>query len=108
MGKEKIKSFINSTFGKVVITVFFMIIIYGALLLCVSTDNPVLIVPIGLACLVFGWKTIGETNPFLMIFASGNFMIFYYIFKIMLSLLIGYFVAPFQLSRMITRYISSR
>lgn len=101
--KNSFKEFLMSTTGSIVLTIVLIFIIYGIILLCLALEAAFLIIPIGLALFVFGWKTLGSTNPFLMIFASGNFMLFYYIFKVMLSFIIGYFVAPFKLSRMIVK-----
>lgn len=106
--KSSSKNFFTSTMGKIVITAVLMLIIYGAIILISTSSLPILIIPLGLALLVFGWKTIGPTNPFLVIFASGNFLIFYYIFKVFIAFFIGYFVAPFKLSKIIVNAISSK
>lgn len=103
-----IKNFFKSPLGKVILTATFIVLIYGGILLCLSFNQPLIALPIALAMTVFGWKKLGPTNPFLKIFASGNFLIFYYIFKLMLAVFIGYIVAPFQLSRMIVKHIESK
>lgn len=103
-----IKNFFKSPLGKVILTATFIVLIYGGISLCFAIGKPIIALPIALAMTVFGWKKLGPTNPFLMIFASANFMLFYYIFKLFLAVFIGYIVAPFQIGRMIVKKIESK
>ena len=108
MENEKgFKGFIASAYGKIILNIVMVVICYGALILIANSEIPWLMIPLALACTIFGWKTLGETNPFLMIFASGNFMIFYFIVKFILSVIIGYFVMPFKISRFIVKSITA-
>ena len=105
--KQNFKDFLTSSMGKIILTAILIFIIYGTIILLATLGLAVVVIPIGLIMMVFGWRVLGPTNPFLMIFASGNFMIFYYIFKVILAFIIGYFVAPFQLARIIVKRLTS-
>ena len=106
MENNGFKGFITSTYGKILLNVVFMVICYGALILIANSDIPWLVIPLGLACTVFGWSTLGETSWWIKLFASGNYLMFHYIVKFMLSLIIGYFVIPFKISRKIVKMVS--
>ena len=104
---EKLREFFTSKMGRFVITVLAAALIYGLSFLVLSTENEFVFVGIIIICAFFGWKTLGEINYFALMFASGKFIIFFYVIRVFLSIIIGVFVAPFQISKNISKKISS-
>ena len=103
---EKFKEFLASKTGKGVVTFVVALIVFGLFLLAAETDSLVLALIVGGTCCVFGWQTLSfiTSRFFLVLPIVGWF--FYIMFKFFLSILIGVFVAPFRIGKLVSEWAS--
>ncbi len=105
MKKEKIKEFLLSSAGKAVVILLVAILIFGIMMLAVDNDWGFIAWPMVIACGYFGWRALNMITPDVFVIGTMGFWFLYYVIKGILSVLIGVFVAPFQISKMICNAI---
>ena len=105
--KNQFKVFLGSTMGRITITVVSMFIIYGLLLLVAATGAFPIAVIIFAVCTYFGWKALNKSTPDIFLWMSFTGWIIYFLIKGVLSFLIGYIIAPFQIGKMISNKVAS-
>ena len=103
---NKFKEFLYSSAGKAVIIIVGYIVILGVILAAVQSEATALVGITLAVCAVFGWKALNKITPDMFLFMSITGWIIYFGVKAFLSIFIGAFVAPFQISKMISNAIS--
>ncbi len=106
MKKNQFKLFLISPIGKITIVILFAIIVLSLMLIGIKSDSMVVFVITLLLCAFFGWKALDKITPNIFLFMSIGGWAFYFFVKGFLSVIIGTFVAPFQVSKMITNIIT--
>lgn len=103
---DSFKQFLASKTGRAVITVVFVILIFGILMWAIESGNVAISVIAFIVCAVFGWKALNRITPDIFLVMSITGWAIYFFVKGMLSIFIGVFVAPFQIAKMISNAIS--
>lgn len=99
------KEFFASSLGKLVVMVVSGIIIYGLIIVGLSAATPVFIITM-LLCGYFGWKALNRITPSIFLVLSFTGWFIYFFVKGMLSVVVGAFVAPYQIGKMLAAYAS--
>ncbi len=99
---ENQKSFLKGSGGRIVITIIFAVIIWGLVLGGVAAEIPILTAIIAAVCAYFGWRILNAIQPSMFLWMSWVGWLFYFVFKFLLSVVIGLFVAPFSLGKTIS------
>ena len=100
-----LRNFLVSDVGYYVLSIVIAIIIWGiAVALWTSQGELALIVIF--ACAVFGWQALNRIQPAMFIWMSWTGWIIYFCVKFILSAIIGLFVAPFKIGKLIAGAIS--
>ncbi|MBQ6625661.1 MAG: hypothetical protein IIX27_00010 [Ruminococcus sp.] len=76
-------------------------------MLCINAEIEAAIWVIAAVCGFFGWRALNAITPDMFLFMSCGAWIVYFVIKGVLSIIIGMFVAPFQIAKMIANAISS-
>lgn len=105
----KVKEFLKTDGGKVTLTIVTYVIyllIVGLLskLGLGTSDNKVMIViaaVLSIASLYFGWRTLSFIQPNVFLIMPLVGWLFYFVIKGILSIFIGVFVIPYQISKLI-------
>lgn len=105
--QSQVKMFFASTMGRVVVTVVSMVIIYGVLFLCLESSSTVVLGITLAVCGYFGWKALNKITPDIFLFMSIGGWAIYFLIKGLLSIMIGAFIAPFQIGKMISTAVSN-
>lgn len=103
--KSSFKSFLLSGFGQAGMIVLFYIIIWGIMLLLTRIQAPVVALIYIAVFTYFGWKALNRITPDMFLWMPLKGWIIYFTVKFILSIIIGMFVAPFQIAKMITAAI---
>ncbi len=100
-----VKSFFASSFGKLTVMVISGLIIYGLIVVGLAASTPIFFITM-FGCGYFGWKALNRITPsiFLIMPLMGWFI--YFFIKGMLSVVIGAFIAPYQIGKMIASVTS--
>lgn len=105
---EKLKPFLSSTMGRIVVTVITAGIIYGAMLLAAGMNSFPVALIVFIVCAYFGWKALNVITPNIFLFMPIGGWILYYVIKGILSFFIGFIVAPFQIGRLVSKTVSEK
>lgn len=104
---DKIKQFLASTLGRIVLTIVAAVVIYGIFLIVANMDSFVGALIILAVCAYFGWKVLNFITPnFFLILPIGGWII-YYIIKGVIAFFIGFIVAPFQIGKRISDAVAA-
>ena len=88
-----------------------IIVIYAVFLLLITLfvnifNGSPYVMPIAAIIFVFfGWKALNKITPDIFLFMPIVGWLIYFFVKLLLSVLVGFFVAPFVISRKITNAI---
>lgn len=104
--RNEFLNFLASTGGKFLITIVFIIIIYGILILSLTYGSTVILGIVLFGCAYFGWKALNKITPDIFLWMSIGGWAIYFLIKGLLSAIIGAFVAPFQIGIMISNKIN--
>lgn len=99
------KGFLLSTGGRITMIALFYLIIWGVLVALTNTNSPIIGVIYGVLFAFFGWRALNKITPDVFLWMSFMGWIIYFVVKLFLSVVIGLFVAPFQIAKMITNAI---
>ncbi len=105
--QNEVKKFFASTLGRVTVTIVSAIIIWGIMLLSANTDSMVIALIILAVCTYFGWRALNKITPNLFLFMSIGAWLIYFIVKGVLSFLLGFIIAPFQIGKMISDAVAN-
>ncbi len=105
--ENKFKSFLASTWGKIATILFFVVLIWGIILWMTEIEFEAGILIVAAICAIFGWRALNRITPNIFLFMSWTGWLFYFAIKGVLAILIGLFIAPFQISKMIADAISN-
>lgn len=104
--KNRVLDFLISPTGRIVITIAGMILIYGIIMMALGSDSSFVLGVTLLICTIFGWKALNKITPRLFIWMSITGWLIYFLIKGLLAVIIGVFVAPFQISKVLAEYIN--
>ena len=99
---SKFREFLLSGVGRATMIALFYIIIFGIVMASVATDNPYIAVIEMFIFAYFGWKSLNKIQPNIFLIMPVSGWVIYFVVKFVLSFLIGIFIAPFQIAKMIT------
>lgn len=103
------KDFITSPGGTIVLIIVMYIVFFAiefALLsFATSQESEILILIWWVLMGIFGWRILTGIQPEMFVIASMNAWIVYFIIKGVLAALIGIFVAPYVVSKLIIERI---
>lgn len=103
--ENNILNFFASKSGKNVIVVVCILLIYGLLFVALESNSTTILGITLLACAYFGWITLNRITPQVFLFMSiGGWAVFLLI-KGLLSIVVGAFVAPFQIGKIVSGYV---
>lgn len=102
---ENHQSFFKGSGGRIVITIIFTVVIWGLVLGGVAARIPILTAIIAIVCAYFGWRILNTIQPSMFLWMSWVGWLFYFVFKFLLAVVIGLFVAPFSLGKIISEKI---
>ena len=100
-----LRSFLASDIGYYVLSFIIAIIIWGIAVALWTSQGELALIVI-LACAIFGWQALNRIQPAMFIWMSWTGWIIYFCVKFILSAIIGLFVAPFKLGKLIAGAIS--
>lgn len=104
--ENKFLAFLASTAGKWLITAVCVVLIFGILIVGLQSDSMVVLGITLFACAYFGWRALNSITPDIFLFMSIGGWAIYFLIKGLLSIIVGVFVAPFQIGIMISGYVN--
>lgn len=106
MKKNQFVLFLLSPMGRIVVIAVFTSIIYGLIFAGIAS-NVLAVSGITLAaCAYFGWRALNKITPDIFLIMNVGAWAIYFLVKGFLSILVGAFVAPFQIGKMLSDLIS--
>lgn len=96
------KDFLLSTGGKIGMIAVFYVVIWGIMLAFINTNSSLLMFAYTAIFTYFGWKALNRITPNIFLWMPLMGWVIYFLIKFVLSIIIGMFVAPFQIAKMIT------
>lgn len=103
---EKFKAFLVSPLGKTVVTILSAVVIYGVILVAANMGSAIIALAVFGVCAYFGWKTLNFITPRIFLIMPLVGWVIYFIIKGILSFLLGFIVAPFQIGAWVSRSVS--
>lgn len=103
---QKLKLFLASSGGKIVLTVIFAVIIYGIMFAVTATGSEYIALVLCAVCGYFGWQSLSRIQPSMFLWMNIAGWLIYFFIKGVLSLLVGIFVAPFVIGKKISNLIA--
>lgn len=104
---DKLKQFLASTPGRIVLTIVCAVVVYGLILLAVGIESTFLILLIGAVCVYYGWKALSFITPnIFLIMPIGGWLI-YFLIKGIVAFFIGYIVAPFVIGKKVSDAVAA-
>ena len=100
-----LRSFLASDIGYYTLSFIVAIIIWGIAVALWTSQGELALIVI-LACAIFGWQALNSIQPAMFIWMSWAGWIIYFCVKFILSAIIGLFVAPFKIGKLIAGAIS--
>lgn len=101
----ELRSFFASDVGYYVLSFAITIIIWGIAVALWTSQGELALIVI-LACAIFGWQALNRIQPAMFIWMPWIGWIIYIFVKFILSAMIGLFVAPFKIGKLIAGAIS--
>lgn len=101
----KFKNFLLSKAGYFCIIALFYLIIWGIMVALTATDSTVVAMIYLVAFTYFGWKALNVITPNIFLFMPVIGWVIYFSIKFVLSIIVGMFVAPFQIAKAISNSI---
>lgn len=103
MKKNGFVEFIKSPVGKIVLIFVLYVLIFAIeyALISYNGKSTGLAIVLLLFLAIFGWKALDKITPDLFLIMPLGHWLLYWLIKGFLAILVGTFVAPFQISKMI-------
>lgn len=99
---REVLKLVSSKLGTIVITIIIAIAIIMLYVAAAMAEMFPIVLIFALVCAYFGWKSLNKITPSLFIWMPLIGWVIYFIIKFFLSVLIGYFVAPYQIGKKIS------
>lgn len=106
--KKTIRDFLLSKIGRIIMIIAGYFIIFGIIYAGIVNGADAVYGIMILLCGFFGWRALNRITPDMFLIMSIGKWGIYYLVKGILSVCIGVFVAPYQISKMIVNKISNR
>lgn len=108
--KSSFKNFLTSQAGKTILIVLMYIIIWGLMLLITKifssgTGQSIAAVVFIVVFSFFGWKSLNKITPDIFLVMPVGGWIAYFVIKLVLSIIVGVFVAPYVIAKNIYEII---
>ena len=103
--KSKFKDFLLSKGGFIGMIVILYAVIWGIMVALTATHSTVLAFIYIALFTYFGWQALNKITPEMFVWMPLKGWIIYFVVKFILSLVVGMFVAPFQIAKKITNAI---
>lgn len=104
---SKFKEFLLSKGGQIGMIALFYLIIWGIMVALTATNSTVLAFIYIALFTYFGWQALNKITPDMFVWMPLKGWVIYYVIKFILSLIVGMFVAPFQIAKKITAAIQN-
>ncbi len=101
----KNKAFWGSKSGLAIITVVCYVLIWSLILALGSSETNLAWLGI-IPCAFFGWRSLNRIQPTMFLWLSFVGWIIYFFVKLLLSVVVGIFVAPYYIGRWLAERIS--
>ncbi len=108
MDKKRIYLFLTSKIGSVFITLILAAFIYGILVLALCTELHIITLALLIICGYFGWISLTKITPNIFLWMSFAGWALYFLIKGILSGIIGVFIAPFKLGKIIGSHLQEK
>lgn len=99
--RESLKNFMESKMGVLALTVILFIIMLLLYVIIINLDLVPVLMILACAYAFLGWKALTKITPSLFIWMPLAGWALYFFVKLLLSVAVGYFVAPYQLAKII-------
>ncbi|MBQ9679194.1 MAG: hypothetical protein IJV48_00715 [Ruminococcus sp.] len=99
------KNFLLSNTGRIVMLAVLYLVIWGIVALFAGLGSSFIAIILFALLSYFGWKALDRITPNMFLIMSVGKWVAYYIVKGILSFFIGFFVAPYQIAKIITNKI---
>ena len=99
-------NFFATKSGKAVVIIVGYIVIMGLMILFTSLELMIPMYIIAALCTFFGWRFLNKITPDIFLVLSFWGWVLFFFIKLFLSVAVGVFVAPYQLSKMIANAVS--
>ncbi len=100
------RGFWSTPIGYYIMSFMIAAVIWGIVILFLAINDTIAVV-IALVCAIFGWMTLNRIQPAMFIWMSWFGWLLYFVIKLILSAIIGLFVAPFKIGRWIADAIQA-
>lgn len=104
---DKLKQFLATVPGRIVLTIVCAVVIYGVILLCVGMDSMFLALIIFGVCTYFGWKVLAFITPNVFLIMPIGGWVIYFLIKGVIAFFIGYIVAPFVIGKKVSDAVAA-
>lgn len=104
---SKFKRIILSNGGYIGMIVILYIIIWGIMVALTATDSMVIALIYVALFTYFGWLALNKITPQMFVWMPLKGWIIYFVVKFILSIIVGMFVAPFQIAKKITAAVQN-
>ena len=99
------KGFLLSGTGRAVMIAVLYLVIWGLVALFAGIGSSFIAIILFILLAYFGWKALNRITPDMFLIMSVGKWVVYYLVKGILAFFIGFFVAPYQIAKMITNRI---
>lgn len=106
--KKTFRDFLLSKIGRFIIIAIGYAVIFGIIYVGIVSGADIVYWIMILLCGFFGWRALNRITPNMFLIMSIGKWGIYYLVKGLLSICVGVFVAPYQISKMIVNKISNR
>lgn len=86
------KGSIWKSYGKIIVVAVCYLIMF--FILSINSSIPVIL---GIVCAIFGWSTLNKIQPAMFLWMPIGGWLIYVLIKLILSIMIGIFVAPYKI-----------
>ena len=96
---SKFKEFLLSKGGQIGMIAVLYLVIWGIMVALTSTHSTVIAFIYIALFTYFGWKALNRITPDIFLWMPLIGWVIYYVVKFILSIIVGMFVAPFQIAK---------
>ena len=104
---SKMKEIILSKGGYIGMIVILYAVIWGIMVALTATDSTVLAFIYIALFTYFGWQALNKITPQMFVWMPLKGWVIYYVVKFILSIIVGMFVAPFQIAKKISAAVQN-
>ena len=104
---SKFKVFLLSSSGRIALIAVLYLLIWGLIAIFAGIGSTVIALILFVLLAYFGWKALNKITPDVFLIMPIGGWVIYFLIKGILAFFIGFFVAPFQIAKMITDHIQA-